>query len=172
MSFWSARSGRGQIRTHFGVDTGIQCGQWPGLSLANDFLSVFGGLVWNSLMELKSGHRLSWAGYGQRAAPSGSLISITLWLCFPGGMLLPRCSYPLKTLPVYRSLFTIIQWLYNSSFEQHEDPTMQKEILSWSDSREVRCVIHTTMIESSITCLREAVCVRMNSYFTIASGWP
>ena len=35
-------------------------------------------------------------------------------------------------------------------------------------SREVKCVIHTPMIESSIPCLREAVCVRMGSYLTIA----
>ena len=40
----------------------------------------------------------------------------------------------------------------------------------WRDSREVRCVVHTPMIESSIPCLREAVCVRMSSYLTIASG--
>ena len=37
-------------------------------------------------------------------------------------------------------------------------------------SREVRCVIHTPINESSIPFLREAVCVRMSSYSTIASG--
>ena len=35
------------------------------------------------------------------------------------------------------------------------------------DSREVRCVIHTQMIESSISCHRGAVCVSINSYLTI-----
>ena len=34
----------------------------------------------------------------------------------------------------------------------------------WRDSREVRCVVHTPMIESSIPCLREAVCVKISSY--------
>ena len=40
----------------------------------------------------------------------------------------------------------------------------------WRDSREVKCVVHTPMIESSIPCLRKAVCVRMSSYLTIAPG--
>ena len=40
----------------------------------------------------------------------------------------------------------------------------------WRDNREVRYVVHTAMIERSIPCLREAVCVRMSSYLTIASG--
>ena len=42
----------------------------------------------------------------------------------------------------------------------------------WRDSREVRCVVHTPMIESSIPMLpfREAVSVRMVPYLTKASG--
>ena len=42
--------------------------------------------------------------------------------------------------------------------------------LEWRDSRAVRCVVDTPIIESSIPCLREAVYVRMSSYLTIASG--
>ena len=40
----------------------------------------------------------------------------------------------------------------------------------WRDGREVMSVIDTPMIVSSISCLREVVCVRMSSYLTTASG--
>ena len=63
-----------------------------------------------------------------------------------------------------RNKLSVVMWLIFKKKNQRNNRDI------WRDSREVRCVVHTPMIESSIPCLREAFCVRMSSYLTIASG--
>ena len=51
-----------------------------------------------------------------------------------------------------------------------KDPKISSQYLPPNGQREVRQVIHITMIKKSFPCLREAVRVRMSSELTIDSG--
>ena len=117
---------------------------------------------------------------------------MNLWLCYcgGGGGVMLQQNYGCRTQSIYLScLFYVLCGSYHwhafafcprwfcllvllGAFPQ----LLAKVCLGfctaffWRDSREVRCVVNAPMIESSIPCLREAACVRMSSYITIASG--
>ena len=69
-------------------------------------------------------------------------------------------------------MWILVFFFWNGEVILFIEPLAWIKFLPWRDSREVRCVHHTTMIDSAVPWLRDAVPVRINAHLIIVSALP